>query len=151
MSNQLQWQGVKPGVTDEIIDLVENRLSVTFPQALRNCVKNYNAGTPVPNKFYLLYPELNRVAGSSLSSLFNFYLEAEYNIVEVNLNPPEFFNEGLIAIGEDGGGDFICLNYFEKNGRDEPTVAYWSHEVSDPNKAVVKLADSFEEFLGMLK
>ena len=79
------------------------------------------------------------------------YLKEEsYNIVQLNQTPPEFFPKGLVAFGEDGGGDFICFDYREGKDNPNPPIVYWRHDANE-GEDVSFIAKDFETFIGMLK
>jgi hypothetical protein len=60
-------------------------------------------------------------------------------------------DERFVPFGETGNGDKFF--FFYENGKDDPQpkVYYWAHEYSDIDGGLVFLANSFEEFLDMLK
>lgn len=63
---------------------------------------------------------------------------------------------GIIAIGFSANGDYICFDYRENPTSSEPPVVLMYHdqyvkdEQGNPKMAIVKIADSFEEFIDML-
>lgn len=130
---------------------VASRLDVVFPLDYLECVRKYNGGCPIPNEFYVVNPETTRYTVSCLAQLLSFNSNDEENILDINLDPPEFFTKGLIAIGKDGGGDLICLDYRGIDRREDPAVVYWSHGATFEHKAVFALAESFEAFLDILQ
>ncbi|WP_350332613.1 SMI1/KNR4 family protein [Candidatus Bodocaedibacter vickermanii] len=60
-------------------------------------------------------------------------------------------DERFVPFGTTGNGDKFF--FFYENGKDDPQpkVYYWAHEYSDIEGGLVFLANSFEEFLDMLK
>ena len=80
-------------------------------------------------------------ANNNLYSYYS-YLSNVYN------DPPEFFPNDLIPFAPDGGGNYICFDY--RNCREDPPIVYWDHGIEE-NEGIFHLADSFEEFLSMLK
>lgn len=68
----------------------------------------------------------------------------ESDVVDLHNNPPEFFPEGLIAFGEDGGGNYICFDYRTSN--DDPKIVIWEHDAEQGND-ISFVADNFEEFI----
>jgi hypothetical protein len=50
---------------------------------------------------------------------------------------------GAIPVADDGGGDFVCLDYSRGS---PPTIGYWHHGES----SLVTLAASFTDFINML-
>ena len=53
-------------------------------------------------------------------------------------------NEKVIPIADDGGGDFVCLDY--RDGGTDPAVCYFQHELGE----LTPLAASFSDFCTML-
>jgi hypothetical protein len=56
--------------------------------------------------------------------------------------------EGLVPFADDGGGDYMCLDY--RNKPEAPGVVYWAHE-RGKHDSVFPLANSFSEFLDILQ
>jgi hypothetical protein len=149
-ADELDWEGVLPLEDEGAILEVERRLGINFPASFTDCVKKYNSGCPVPNDFDFIYPGMSSETLGCIASLLSFDLHNQENILELNLNPPEFFPKGLIAFGGDGGGDLLCFDYRNITLGQEPTVVYWSHDAFFEDEAVIPLAANFEEFLNML-
>ena len=135
-------------VKSEHIEEAQRRLGVKFPPLLIECVKNNNEGRPKRSSFDFILPDGND-EGASLAAFKSFDLNESDNIVLYQEDPPEYFPKGLIAFGEDGGGDLICFDY--RTGKDNlnPPVVYWSHEYEE-NEGISYLADNFDDFMDML-
>jgi hypothetical protein len=80
---------------------------------------------------------------SSLAVLLSFSDDDVENIVETHRRLLPFLPQGVIPIADDGGGDFVCLQYA---GQAQPSVVYWHHG----DRSVVPLSESFSGFLDML-
>lgn len=63
-----------------------------------------------------------------LWSVLSFISTACDNILELQNDPPEFFPEGLVAFGENGGESLICFNYREGKDNLNPLIVHWNHE-----------------------
>lgn len=59
------------------------------------------------------------------------------------------FEDGLVPFGDNGGGDMICFDYRKDKTTDNPPVVIWNHDMGFDHR-VVFIANSFEEFIGML-
>lgn len=66
--------------------------------------------------------------------------------LEYYKNPPEFFPQGLVAFGLDGGGNLFCFDYRTDPNTDNPPIVFWHHEYDEPSF----LAKDFDEFLSKL-
>ena len=72
------------------------------------------------------------------------YIVGNYN------DPAEFFPKNLVAFGRNGGSDLICFDYRAEPNTDNPPVVYWIFGRNE-GEDISFLANSFEEFLGILK
>ena len=81
---------------------------------------------------------------------FIYGLNANENLIDNYLNPPEFFPKNLVAFGENGGGNMICFDYRMDLNTNDPPVIYWDHE-ANVGQDVSFLAHNFDDFLKMLK
>ena len=57
-----------------------------------------------------------------------------------------YFPKGIIPISDEGGGNFICLDYRHDNTNRSPKITYYDHEV-DLERNFFYLCDSFQELL----
>jgi hypothetical protein len=67
----------------------------------------------------------------------NLQAEDDYGVIRT-AEMAEGFPAGLIPIGEDGGGNYIALDY---RAGESPSVVFWHHGRSDDADAI-----SFEAF-----
>lgn len=144
--DDLMWEDMFPPVNDEHIRHIEGHLGVRFPHDYRECAKRYHGGYPLISSFDYIDPYLG-VVGTGLGELFNFDLDDRWNILWQNQSPPESLPQGLVMIGQDGGGGYICLDY--RSGEESPRIAFWRSNAPSAD-TVIHLADTFTEFIGML-
>ena len=75
--------------------------------------------------------------------------ENENIVLEYNTRP-YFFPKGLVAFGENGGGDYSCFDYRMEPRSKNPPIVFWSHDAEE-EKAISFVAKNFKEFLSILK
>jgi hypothetical protein len=139
-----------PPASGELAEL-EARLGVTLPDDYRNFLQEQNGGYLDEN---FLPPEANASvrylysAGPNdhehiddLESAFHsFYLpdvDLEYRL-----------RTGMLPIGEDEGGNRICLRV---SGEDRGSVWFWAHDAALGEDPFERLADGFGEFFEALR
>ncbi len=143
MSRQdIAWEDCRGELQDADVLSVEQALGVTFPEDYRECVKKCHGGRPRDNNFSFVDPVVGRME-SCLAVLLSFSDDDVENIVETHRRLQPYLPEGVIPIGDDGGGDFVCFQY---TAQDSPSVVYWHHG----DRSVVPLSGSFSAFLEML-
>jgi cell wall assembly regulator SMI1 len=146
----LTWKHCEPPVEDAILNDLEHKLGVKFPQDFRDVMKICHGGTPVERSdFVYVDPDLGPV-GVSLGALLNLHNDDVEGILKTMelLSLDDQLPEGIIPFADDGGGDMMCLDYREDPGH--PKVVYWAHE-REKHDSIIPLADSFTEFLSMLE
>lgn len=118
-------------------------------------IKVNNGAVPVTNKFIL--NNYDYVITRFLGILKDHHVEDgiyDIGVVLTMLEERLTSNEDLIGadllpIAELFAGDYLCLDF--RKSRIEPSVCVWYHEESgDFDPVTKKVADSFNEFLGML-
>lgn len=132
------------------IEQVESRLGIELPQDYRRFLQTTNGGVPKSN---FLPPEANASARYLYSAGPNDdeYLEDLESIAHLYSADGEVDDEtlpGFLPIGEDDGSNLVCLKV---TGEDYGAVYFWSHEMSEPEQAYTRIADSFEEFFDRLR
>lgn len=145
----IEWQNVPVvPLSEEMIRGGELLFGVTFPADYRECVRVNHGGRPKPNHFVV--PGQTVAWGSCVASLLTLDWRRSENvwaslaILAVDKQLPD----GLFPFAEDGGGDFLCLDF--RGGSDCPRVVYWSHDIGGDD-SVVSVANSFSELLLMLE
>ena len=124
-----------------------------IPYRLYELVKEYDEGYPKDNGIKITMPGATRNDVIGLHAFLSFNPRTMSYIVNDYLYKPEHQpqDERFVPFGETGNGDKFF--FFYENGKDDPQpkVYYWAHEYSDIDGGLVFLANSFEEFLDMLK
>lgn len=131
----------------------EELIGIKFPYPLYELIKNNDAGCPRDTEFLITLPGENRVRIAAIDSFLSFNPRNDGNIFEDYFDKAEHHpqDERFVPFGETGNGDKFL--FFYENGKDdpEPKVYYWAHEYWDVDGGLVFLANSFVEFLDMLK
>jgi hypothetical protein len=140
------WVGCRPPLDEETVRDAERRLDLKFPEDYVAAAAQCPGGHPQRNRFTYLDPVLGNVR-SSLAMLLDLSPDADEGVVSMTQLLADELPGRVIPIGDDGGGDYVCLD-FRSDG--PPTVAYFSHE-SEPSDDVIPLASSFSAFLQMLE
>lgn len=145
--------GYPDPVSIEVFNKVEALIGIKFPYPLYELVKDYNRGCPKDNELKLLAPDGKRFIINGLGGFLSLNPKISENILSSYFHRPDHFpqDERFVPFGMTGNGDYFL--FFYENGKDDPQpkVYYWAHEYSDINGGLVFLANSFEEFLDMLK
>ena len=132
-----------------LIQEIENHIAVSFPENFKTLISEYDGESP--NQECLDFYDTNNNKNISTSAHFLSFKERWYgSLLSTYQNPPEFFPKGLIAFAEDGGGNLICFDYRKGKDNANPPIVFWNHE-ADIGKDISFIADSFDEFLSMLK
>lgn len=137
-----EWDGCHPPITPARFDEVQTELGVVFPDDYKECVRRCNGGRPLKNAFVVQDPDIGRSV-SGIGVLLSFAEDDSENILKTYRLLSPFLPKGAIPVSDDGGGDFVCLDY---SSGGSPTVGYWNHGESE----LVPLAPSFSEFLDLL-
>ena len=128
-------------------------IGVKFPFLLYDLIKNNDEGRPENCSIKLIFPGETEYSSNGLHAFLSFYPRNTTNIVAAYLYKPDHFpqDERFVSFGRTGDGDKFF--FFYENGKNDPQpkVYYWAHEYCDIDGGLVFLANSFEEFLDMLK
>ncbi len=148
MAERIEWQNAPAASLPEaMLRGAELLFGVTFPADYRECVRVNHGGHPTPRNFTVRGVE--DTWGSSLAVLLSLDWRLSENVWSVlaGLGVDCQLPERLFPFAEDGGGDFLCLDF--RRGAVTPPVVYWSHEVGG-EAGVVVVAGSFTELLSLL-
>jgi hypothetical protein len=149
VAERIEWQNA-PGepLPEEMLRGAELLFGVTLPADYRECVRVNHGGHPEPNDFTVRGGR--RPWRSCLAVLLSLDWRRPENVWSVlaNLAVDGQLPEGLFPIAEDGGGDFLCLDF--RGGPAAPPVVYWSHDVGG-EEGVLPVAGSFGELLSLLE
>jgi cell wall assembly regulator SMI1 len=136
-------------VTDSQLDDLEKYFGVKFPQAYRDFMLITNGGIPLHGCF-------DSKDGKESSSV-SFYTVLPGNsrdAVENNKAREHRLPRGFVAIGDDGGGNEICIDCNE--GQEYGKIYFWDHdneadqaqgETPETVENIYLLGDTFSEFL----
>jgi hypothetical protein len=145
--------GYPDPVSKEAFEKAEQLIGVKFPNPFYELVKDYDEGAPKDNEIKLTMPGGEREDVNGLGGFLSFNPRYSSNIVAAYLYKPEHEpqDERFVPFTQTGNGDKFL--FFYENGKDdpEPKVYYWAHEYWDVDGGLVFLANSFVEFLDMLK
>lgn len=132
------------------IIFLERKMGIKFPTSFLNVMRKCNGGVPTASDFEYIDAFKSRKRIECIGSFLSLTPRKFSDFYYVWQNPSEFFPEGLIAFAETGGGDYICFDYRQGKDNTDPPIVYWNHE-ADVGKDVSFIANSFENFLGMLR
>jgi hypothetical protein len=148
MAERIEWQNasVDP-LPENVLRGAELLFGVKFPDDYRECLRINHGGHPEPRDFIIRGG--TAYWGSCFAVLLSLDWRRPENVWSVlsSLAVDGQLPLGLFPIAEDGGGDFICLDF--RDDLAAPSVVYWSHEVSG-DEGVVRVAGSFTELLTLL-
>ena len=142
----LKFSEKEPPLTKDPRSLLKT-FPFKLPESYLNMLKESDGGY-LDYDFDYYNKSLKRNFGSGISVLYG--LKSEYNLIDEFSSPAEMFPKGIVAFGEDGGGDKVCFDYRKNPDSDNPPIVYWSHE-GDVGEDLSYLAKDFEEFLSILK
>lgn len=149
-TNNIKWENYSgEGATPERIKIVEKMLGVVFPEEYTEIVKKCDGGIPSKPCFDILDPESIAMV-DGIGAFLEINHSEDEDMLETNMNPPEFFPEALVSFASTGGGDYICFDYRKGKHLTNPPIVYWCHECI-VGEAIFFLANNFREFLEMLR
>lgn len=152
-----------------IVDF-SSRFGVDFPTSYIDLLSKYNAIRPL--KEYFDFKEVDGKTGISDISFYGYGYEKinvydqedllrfqnsikETDSIERN-QPDEYSYESVIVFGHTASGDYIAFDYRQNPETDNPPIVMMYHDqfVKDENgnskMLVIKVADSFDDFLNLL-
>ena len=138
----MEWSGCRTPVSKEMVDLAQDVLGVVFPASYRDCLTRCGGGRPIASSFSLVDPEIGQME-SCIGALLALEENDPEGLLQTNSALEGRIPPAVVAIADDGGGGFVCLDY---RAGSPPGVGYWTYDLDD----VIALSPSFEEFLGKL-
>jgi len=147
---------VFPLPTDELLDVVERSLRVSFPEIYKNFIKDNNGAVPITNRFNINQHEYSIekflcILNDSESDSINGWYDVEVIIAQIGdrlTDHEDLVGMNVVPIAALHSGDFICLDFRES---EEPTVIIWFHEESEEFSPVTQnVALNISEFFEML-
>ena len=147
-----------PCPSDKLIQSVESFYRIKFPEDYAVFLKEYNGAKPITNTFILGNREyLVERFLCLLGDEINDYEEgwADIGVIiqpiyERLTDDADSYGLPIIPVGFIFAGDLLCLDF--RKDKVNPQVCVWLHEESEEfAPATEKVADSFTDFLGMLR
>ena len=137
-------------IPEEAINLFESAFEIKLPKDYAQYLMNHNGGSVSPKVFNIG----NESQRSQVFIFYGFQTNEEYKdydlVDNIDLYESDFPNS-FYPIGEDPGGNKICLNL---NTNDYGKIYFWDHETASEDTPSVKdlilIADSFTDFLNKL-
>ncbi|KAF6578506.1 SMI1/KNR4 family protein [Paenibacillus sp. EKM212P] len=148
---------VFPLPTDELLNVVERSLRVSFPDTYRNFIKENNGVVPITNVFSFNHHEyiiekFLCILNDSEADPINGWYDIEVIITQIGdrlTDNEDLVGMNVVPIAALFSGDFICLDFRET---EEPTVVIWFHEESEEFSPVTqRVAPNISEFFETLK
>ncbi|MEC2077036.1 SMI1/KNR4 family protein [Metabacillus fastidiosus] len=148
---------VLPLPSDELLNIVEKSLRVSFPELYREFIKRNNGAVPITNVFthnqnkYVIERFLCILEESEADEINGWY-DIEVIITQIGerlTDNEDLIGLNIVPIVALFSGDFVCLD-FRKT--EDPSVVVWYHEESGEFSPVIKtVAQNISEFFGMLE
>jgi hypothetical protein len=130
------------------LEKTQKKIGVVFPKEYIEIVLICDGGIPENCSFKVMQNH-SVIFSTGLGALLKINKD-KFSVLNEYLDPPEFFPKGLVAFGENGGGDYICFDYREGKHLLDPPIVYWDHE-GDDGEDVYFIANNFKEFLEKLE
>jgi hypothetical protein len=125
----------RPATKQDVMHF-EMGIAAVLPDDYREFLLRYNGGHPDPAAF----------RGSSVNGFFGFCQKHHCLLCNYYMLQSRF-PFGVIPIGDDAGGNIICLTVSKpEHGK----VLFWDHERGEDPESFTYLAGSFAEFLQTL-
>ncbi|WP_340013870.1 SMI1/KNR4 family protein [Paenibacillus sp. FSL K6-1318] len=134
------WKRTVGDISEDIINKVEKKYGIQFPDDYRECVKNYNGGHPVPNIF-----SYDDGGEGVFDHLLSF--TSEPNIVVVYEFISDFMPKGIFPFGTDPFGNQLCFDY--RKSENSPSVVFLNNEEFGED-SITEVCNSFSELLETL-
>lgn len=154
---QIETNSILNEDISERIRKIEEYSEVSFPKSYIDFICKYNIGVPITKEFlcnnhsYAIDRFLGFVNEYNTSPLGDYDIAVVLSQIDTRLTDnPDLIGDEMIPIASLFAGDYVCLDF--KENKDNPSICVWSHEESDEFMPVTyKVADSFSEFIGMLR
>lgn len=136
------WQKLPHGPPDlERLEAFEDRLGCVLPADFRRWLEVVNGGKP-KNTCVVVSEEFGI---SCFHHIYGFHSGPDYSqLDEVNQILEGNLNSGLVAFGDDAGGNQFTISV---RGEDYGVVIFWDHETGDE----YVLSANFREFIPKLR
>jgi hypothetical protein len=134
------------------ISLTEKRMACRFPKDYSSFLINFNCVIPHKKNYHIKKVQLEEC----IDVFFGINISiSSLDLEQLFQSNSDFFPMGVIPIGEDPGGNYICLNL--KEGIDYGKVYFYDQEVENEDDEgnitwdnMYLVADSFKAFIELL-
>ncbi|MCG7586875.1 SMI1/KNR4 family protein [Photobacterium sp. OFAV2-7] len=139
-------------VSEGEIGILEGFLGSNFPKDYRCFMLEHNGGTPFPDMFKIP-TEGNRGNSFLVDSFYPIHSKrSTHNLIWYLKEYSDRIPNELMAIGQDPGGNQICIAI---SGKNYGSIYFWDHELECDGEPpsyvnVYFISSSFTEFLGCL-
>ena len=136
-------------LSQESLAQFEQAHGLTLPSDYREFLLEFNGGTPSPSSFWISAP----ADASGIQQFYGLHDGPSWLSIRTYVeNPTIGVPTGMLPIGDDGVGDWICIGI---SGSRDGRIYFVDHEVhpfDDPEsmEGITQLADSFKSFLASL-
>ncbi len=137
-----EWVDCDPPASEALLKAAELIVGDVLPGDYKECARLCHGGHPTNNTFAFNDPEVGRMEGC-VGVLLSLSTDNNEGFFAVHQRLSPFLPPRAIPIADDGGGDFVCLDYSQGA---PPSIGYWHHGAD----TLVYLAPSFTAFLQML-
>lgn len=141
------------GIASRSITNFENKYSIVLPISYRKFLIQFNGGLTAKGSEVFLINEYQK--SSIIDKFYGLNIKESSNIEFYLDNYYDIFPGGIIPIGEDPGGNYICLN--ANGNEDYGKIYFYDHEIDNENEDgtlnwnnLYLIANSFTEFLEKL-
>lgn len=141
-------------VSEHEIRKIEKMLDCKFPEMYKDFLVVCNGGYPSEKDFFpMLEKTFYGESSGSIGRMFSTDEGEFYNLIRENNTYKSRLPKHLLAIGENGMGDLICLCM---EGENYGKVYFWDHnwEAEDGEEPTYRnvhlIANSFKDFINSL-
>ncbi|MCT9977764.1 SMI1/KNR4 family protein [Acinetobacter sp. I-MWF] len=142
------------GHTDlKLINHFERKMKISLPNSFVKLLSKHNGVKFLNNSFNYTDLEGNFEESSVSFCCFG-------NVSSTNIDDFQDFDiygyENIVTFGLNGGGDYIAFDYRQNPTTDNPSIVIMYHDEyikdakGDDKMRVIKIADSFDDFLKLL-
>lgn len=150
MSNKTKFVDCNDKTLKGYLDVAEENLGIKLPRLYIDLLSSGDGGTPIASDFQYFDEAFQETWWSGIGVFLSLSPESEYNFLNFNIKPPDFFPSKIVAFAENGGGDYLCFDYRVYGETDNPPIVLWRHG-APIGKDVSFVAKDFSEFLSILK
>jgi cell wall assembly regulator SMI1 len=149
----MRLQRENRGTDYSTVSRFEKKIGFILPNDFKDFLYEFNGGLTEEGSDVFFIND--RKKNSMIDKFFGLDLKPSSNIEYLLDYYSDRFPKGIIPIGEDPGGNYICLNVNE--GKDYGKVYFYDHEVDNEDGQgnatwanLTLIADTFTEFLEKL-